>query len=69
MLSREQAKIDRKRELFEQRRVRVLNAKVRLIGLDVQALNEQVEEKRRLRSAEQDADAFASTINFELYSV
>jgi hypothetical protein len=59
LLAREDAKIHRKRELYEQRRVRVLNAKVRLIGLDVQALNGQVEEKQRQREIEKEEDRFA----------
>lgn len=61
-MAREDAKIQRKRELFEQRRVRVLNAKVRLIGLDVQALNSQVEEKQRKREMEKEEDRFARTL-------
>lgn len=61
-MAREDAKIQRKRELYEQRRVRVLNAKVRLIGLDVQALNSQVEEKQRQREIEKEEDRFARTL-------
>lgn len=62
LLAKEEAKIQRKRELYEQRRVRILNAKVRLIGLDVQALNSQVEEKNRQREAEREEDRYASKI-------
>lgn len=62
LLAKEEAKIQRKRELYEQRRVRILNAKVRLIGLDVQALNSQVEEKQRQRETEKEEDRYASKI-------
>jgi hypothetical protein len=66
LLARDNAKIQRKRELFEQRRQRILNAKVRLIGLDVQPLNEQVKEKERLRQEEREADRFARTQAMEI---
>lgn len=58
-MARDQLKIQRKRDMFEERRQRILNAKVRLIGLDVQTLNEQVKEKERLRQEEKEADRFA----------
>ena len=64
LFAKEEAKINRKRELYEQRRVRILNAKVRLIGLDVQALNSQVEEKQRQRETEKEEDRYASKIFF-----
>lgn len=66
LLAKEDAKIQRKREMFEQRRVRILNAKVRLIGLDVQALNAQVEEKNRMREAEREEDRFARAQALEI---
>jgi hypothetical protein len=59
MLAKEQAKINRKREIFEQRRQRILNAKVRIIGLDINGLNEQVEEKKRMKDTEKEQDRFA----------
>lgn len=58
-MARDQLKIQRKRDMFEERRLRILNAKVRLIGLDVQTLNEQVKEKERMRQEEKEADRFA----------
>lgn len=59
-LAKEQAKINRKKDLFEDRRKRILNAKVRLIGVDVDALNKQVLEKQRLKEMEKESDRFES---------
>lgn len=57
-LAREEAKILRRREENEIRRQRYLQAKVRLIGVDVQALNDQVAEKQRMKQHERDTDKF-----------
>lgn len=49
----EAAKIANKRLQERQRRDRILDTKSRIFGLDTEALNSQVEEKRRQRYAEQ----------------
>ena len=59
-MAKEEARIKAKREANEQRRIRYLNAKVRLIGLDVQALDQQVLEKQQRKSQERDYDKFES---------
>lgn len=57
-MAKEEAKIARKRELFEQRRQRILNAKTRIMGLDVQTLDQQVLEKQRLKAQEKETEKF-----------
>ena len=57
-MAKEEAKIARKREQYEQRRQRILNAKVRTMGLDVQTLDQQVAEKQRLKAQEKETDKF-----------
>jgi hypothetical protein len=57
-MAKEEAKIARKREMFEQRRLRILNAKARTMGLDVQTLDQQVAERQRQKLAEKDADKY-----------
>jgi len=54
--SREDARIQMKREANEQRRLRLLDARKRVIGLDVDALNEQVAEKERMRSDQKEVE-------------
>ena len=51
-------RIARKREVFEKRRENLLNARKRVIGLDVEALDAQVAEMRRNRADDKDADRF-----------
>jgi len=58
-LAREAAKIKFKREQNEKRRIRIHNAKQRTIGLDVEALDAQVAEKKASQNADQDQ------LNFE----
>jgi hypothetical protein len=58
---REQAKIKQKRENCFNRRGRLLKARQRLIGIDVQALDAQVEEKRRNRDASKEAERMECT--------
>eukprot|EP00981_Chlorochromonas_danica_P002070 scaffold420_cov169-Ochromonas_danica.AAC.30 len=57
-MARDEARVLKRREENEIRRQRYLQAKVRLIGVDVQALNQQVAEKHRLRQDEKEADRF-----------
>jgi len=59
-MAREEAKIQRKREQNEQRRLRILNAKARIMGLDVQSLDQQVMEKEQQKQREKEADRFES---------
>jgi hypothetical protein len=60
LLAKEEAKIQRTREANEQRRLRILNAKVRIIGLDVDALDAQVAEKRQNASNKNENDRLES---------
>jgi hypothetical protein len=60
LLAKEEAKIQRTREAHEQRRLRILNAKVRIIGLDVDALDAQVAEKRQNASNKNENDRLES---------
>ena len=46
-MSKEQQRINTKREANEERRKRYLNARLRLIGQDVEGLNRQLEEKKQ----------------------
>lgn len=57
-MAKEELKIARRRQMNEERRLRILNAKVRLIGLDVQALDEQVKEKQMKKMQDRDVDRF-----------
>ena len=45
--SRSQLAVQRRREAEEERKARLLDPKARTIGIDVDALNRQVEEKRQ----------------------
>lgn len=65
-MAREEARIKAKREANEQRRLRYLNAKVRMIGLDVQSLDQQVAEKQRIKQSEKEADRFERTQAMEI---
>eukprot|EP01013_Petalomonas_cantuscygni_P031448 TRINITY_DN57662_c0_g1_i1.p1 TRINITY_DN57662_c0_g1~~TRINITY_DN57662_c0_g1_i1.p1 ORF type:complete len:383 (+),score=76.30 TRINITY_DN57662_c0_g1_i1:82-1230(+) len=52
------AAIDRRRQLEEERKSRIFDPKLRLIGVDKQALDEQVAERSRIRQLEDDRDRF-----------
>lgn len=54
--SRSQLALERRREAEEERKARLLDPKARMIGIDVEALNRQVEEKRTKAAEEQDKD-------------
>lgn len=56
-ISRDDARIKFKREANEARRLRILDAKKRVIGLDVDALNEQVADKERMKSNQKEQEA------------
>lgn len=49
-LAKDEAKLRHKREQNEIRRIRFHNARLRTIGIDVEALDAQVEEKRRQKN-------------------
>lgn len=53
-MQRDELRIKAKREANEERRKRFLNARSRLIGLDVAALDQQVAEKAQRRQREQE---------------
>merc|ERR1711998_300306 len=54
--SRSQLAVERRREAEEERKARLLDPKARMIGIDVDALNRQVEEKRQHAMQEQEKD-------------
>merc|ERR1711988_617524 len=54
--SRSQLAVERRREAEEERKARLLDPKARMIGIDVDALNRQVEEKRQRAMQEQEKD-------------
>lgn len=49
---KEAAAIERRRNLEEQRKSRIFNAKTRLIGVDVQALDQQVKDRKQWEERE-----------------
>ena len=49
-LAKDEAKLRHKREQNEIRRIRFHNSRLRTIGIDVEALDAQVEEKRRQKN-------------------
>jgi hypothetical protein len=65
-MAKEEAKIARKREIYDQRRVRILNAKARTMGLDVQTLDQQVAERARAKQQDKDADKFERLQSMEI---
>jgi len=54
VMAKEEAKIKMRREANEQRRLRIMDARARTMGLDIEALNAQVEEKNRAKRAGQE---------------
>lgn len=58
---REKAKIEARRNRDEQRKSRIFDAKQRTMGLDIESLNAQVEEKKRREAEERDFNAAADT--------
>jgi DNA polymerase III alpha subunit (gram-positive type) len=65
-MAREEARIKAKRDANEQRRLRYLNAKARMMGLDVATLDQQVAEKQRMKQNEREADRFERTQAMEI---
>ncbi|KAL0481928.1 hypothetical protein AKO1_011382 [Acrasis kona] len=55
---KEQVAIERRRAAEEERKNRIFNPKVRVIGVDKQALDAQVEEKKLLKQMEDERDRF-----------
>jgi polynucleotide 5'-kinase involved in rRNA processing len=49
---KEASAIERRRNLEEQRKSRIFNAKTRLIGVDVQALGQQVNDRKQWEERE-----------------
>ncbi|KAL0273079.1 UNVERIFIED_CONTAM: hypothetical protein PYX00_005838 [Menopon gallinae] len=49
---KEQAKIQRRRQANQERKERILNPRLRLFGVDVDAWQKQIEEKKRLKEQE-----------------
>lgn len=60
----ETAAIERRRNLEQQRQSRIFNARIRTVGVDVQALESQVNERKCIEEQEQRRDdAFAKDMN------
>jgi len=58
---REAAAIERRKNMEEQRKSRIFNAKTRTIGIDLQALEQQVHDRRQMEDRERRRDeAFAA---------
>lgn len=58
---KEAAAIERRRNMEEQRKSRIFNAKTRTIGVDLQAIDQQIKDKKQQEEYERKrADAFAS---------
>lgn len=58
---KESAAIERRRNMEEQRKSRIFNAKTRTIGVDLQALEQQIKDKKQQEEYERKrADAFAT---------
>ena len=62
LLDKEALRIQAKREANDKRTERFLNARMRTIGLDVQALDAQVAEKQRNQQNGVDSDKLESNI-------
>jgi hypothetical protein len=68
-LLKEEARIKMKREANAARRERFMNARKRVMGIDVAALNAQVVEKKALVEAEKEADRYERVRQMEIESV
>ena len=66
---KEAAAIERRRNLEEQRKSRIFNARTRLIGVDEQALAQQVKDRKQLEEREKRRnEAFGVlTVNVEIF--
>ena len=49
---KEAAAIERRRNMEEQRKSRIFNAKTRLIGIDLQAVEQQMNDKKQIQERE-----------------
>ena len=68
-LMREEARIRRKREENAKRRDRFLNARKRIMGVDVEALDAQVQEKKDINQGGRDDDALERLKSLEIERV
>ena len=49
---KEAAAIERRRNIEEQRKSRIFNAKTRIIGIDLQAVEQQIKDKKQIQEVE-----------------
>ncbi len=49
---KEAAAIERRRNMEEQRKSRIFNAKARIIGIDKQAIEQQIKDKKQIQEME-----------------
>ena len=69
LLNKEELRIQRKRENNEQRRLRLLDARRRVIGLDVEGLNAQVAEKGKLNCDKDELERLEKIRHWEIEKV
>ncbi len=53
---KEAAAIERRRNMEEQRKSRIFNAKTRLIGIDLQAVDQQIKDRKQIEDLEKRRD-------------
>ena len=53
---KEAAAIERRRNMEEQRKSRIFNAKVRTIGIDLQAVDQQIHDRKQMELRERQRD-------------
>ena len=49
---KEAAAIERRRNMEEQRKSRIFNAKTRIIGIDIQAVEQQIKDRKEIQEVE-----------------
>ncbi len=63
-MAKDEARINARRERDEVRRDRFMNARTRIMGIDAQALDEQVSAMRRGRDEAKESDRMDSKFDF-----
>ena len=64
-----QRRILLRKQRDEERRIRLLNARERVMGVDVNALQQQINEKKAAKAAEKAADALYASTNVAIKNV
>ncbi len=67
---KEAAAIERRRNMEEQRKSRIFNAKTRLIGIDLQAVDQQIKDRKQIEDLEKKRDlAYGKNGWFQLHTL